>query len=184
MQQLGLYNYHLYHPVIQLQEDQMDIFTQLIQRAKEEYKIHKDELTEEIMQSVLKIFLLMADRIRKTSTLNQKPVKYQNEFIQFQTLLQTHILEERKVKYYADALNMSSKKLNRICQEVVNQPAKSYINDMHILEIKRLLMNTSLSIKEIAFKSGFHEPTNFVKYFKKSANLTPLAFRNQFPQLA
>ena len=77
-------------------------------------------------------------------------------------------------------MNMSSKKLNRITQELMNKPVKTYINDSLILEIKRLLMNTSLSIKEISYKTGFEDPTNFVKYFKKYAELTPIDFRRNY----
>ena len=62
----------------------------------------------------------------------------------------------------------------------MNKPVKTYINDSLILEIKRLLMNTSLSIKEISYKTGFEDPTNFVKYFKKYTELTPIDFRKRF----
>jgi AraC family transcriptional activator of pobA len=41
-------------------------------------------------------------------------------------------------------------------------------------------MNTSLSIKEISYKTGFEDPTNFVKYFKKYAELTPIDFRKRY----
>jgi len=182
MQKLSLYNYHFHHPVLQLQDGQMHVFTELIRRSREEYKIFKDELTAEIMQSVLRIFLLMAERVRKSTNPNPVVGKYQTDFLQFHNLLQKHLLQERKVKFYADTMNISPKTLNRLCHEVVKQPVKSYINDMLILEIKRLLTNTSLSIKEIAFKSGFQEPTNFVKFFKKSVKLTPAGFRKQFQQ--
>ncbi len=75
---------------------------------------------------------------------------------------------------------MSTKKLNRIVQEIMHQPAKAYINEILIIEMKRLLMNTNFSIKEIAYKTGFEDPTNFVKYFKKSTQKTPIEFRKSF----
>ena len=75
---------------------------------------------------------------------------------------------------------MSSKKLNRITQELMGKPVKTYMYDSLILEIKRLLMNTSLSIKEISYKIGFEDPTNFVKYFKKYTELTPIDFRKKY----
>ncbi|MEL6923748.1 MAG: AraC family ligand binding domain-containing protein, partial [Bacteroidota bacterium] len=77
MQQLSLYNYHFHHPILRLREEQMGVFTELIRRAKEEYKIYKDELTAEIMQSVLKIFLLMAERVRKSGAQSQEILKHQ-----------------------------------------------------------------------------------------------------------
>ncbi len=180
MQQLSLYNYHLYPPVLQLTEKQMPIFSQLILRMGDEYNAPDDQLTEEIIQSALKILLCMAERIRKSNRADMPQSKYQEEFLQFQKLLNQHLLESRQVQYYADALSISSKKLNRITQDVMHQPAKAYINDLLIIEMKRLLMNTSLGIKEIAYKTGFDDPTNFVKYFKKLAGSTPVNFRRKF----
>ncbi|MFK8008329.1 MAG: helix-turn-helix transcriptional regulator [Saprospiraceae bacterium] len=180
MQELSLYNYHLYSPVINLQEDEMNIFKSLVKRIKKEYNAPDDNLTEEIIQSSLKIFLGLSERIRKKNQSTLTVSKYQIEFIQFQNLLNKHLFNSRQVQFYANEMNMSTKKLNRITQELMNKPVKTYINDSLILEIKRLLMNTSLSIKEISYKTGFEDPTNFVKYFKKYTELTPVDFRNKY----
>ncbi len=180
MQQLSLYNYHLYSPVIQLKEKEMDSFVNLIKRIKEEYEAPDDNLTEEIIQSSLKIFLGTAERIRKKNRAQLIPSKYQSEFIEFQKLLNEKLFSTRQVQYYAQQMGMSTKKLNRITQEVTNKPAKTYICDILILEIKRFLINTSLSIKEISYKTGFEDPTNFVKFFKKNTNSTPIDFRKNY----
>ncbi len=45
------------------------------------------------------------------------------------------------------------------------------------MQIKRLLISTDHSIKEIAYISGFSDPTNFFKYFKKFAGSSPEVFR-------
>ena len=180
IQQLSLYNYHLYPPVIQLEENQMTLFMQLVVRLKQEFDAPDDVLTEDIIQSCLKIFLCLAERIRKENRKTETPSRYQEEFLKFQKLLNKNILTSRQVKFYADEMTMSTKKLNRITQEIVNQTAKDYINHKLIIEMKRLLMNTSLSIKEISYQSGFEEPTNFVKYFKKYSGMKPSHFRKSF----
>lgn len=74
-------------------------------------------------------------------------------------------------------LQISYKHLNNIVKKCTNKTAKEFIDDFVILEIKRFLCSTSLSVKEIAFKCGFDEQTNFLKYFKKLANDTPSNFR-------
>ena len=180
MQRLSLYNYHLYPPVIYLKEDQLEVFSNLVTRVKNEFDATNDKLTEEIIQSCLKIFLCLAERIRKENQKKAPQSKYQEEFNQFRKLVKKEILNSRQVKFYADALGMSTKKLNRITQDVMQQPAKNYINDFLIIEIKRFLINTSLSIKEIAYTTGFGEPTNFVKYFKKYAGLLPSKFQKEY----
>ncbi|MEM9920079.1 MAG: helix-turn-helix transcriptional regulator [Bacteroidota bacterium] len=180
MQQLSLYNYHLHYPVLQVSNNQMGLFTELVVRLKQEYDAPDDVLTEEIILSSLKIFLCLAERIRRQNPAVEQPYRYLDAFQQFEQLLQQHLLRNRKVAFYAEQMSISTKKLNRITQEVVKRSAKNYIHDLLVLEMKRLLMNTSLSVKEIAFRCGFEEPTNFVKYFKKLSGLTPREFRKSY----
>jgi AraC family transcriptional regulator, transcriptional activator of pobA len=52
------------------------------------------------------------------------------------------------------------------------------IDERVILEHKRLLVHTDLSIKELAAKTGFDEPTNLVKFFRHHTGHTPAAFRD------
>lgn len=180
MRLLTIFNYHLYHPVLQLTNEQYEILMQLVMRMKREYESPDDDFSEEIIQSALKVFLFLSERLMRKAKESDQPHFYQPEFIQFQLLVQSNILKNNKVQFYAKKLNISSKKLNRITQAIVGQPAKDYLTEMLILEIKRYLMNTSLSVKEIAYKTGFDVPTNFVKYFKKNTGETPLAFRKLY----
>ena len=180
MQQINLYNYHLYPPILQLEESEISFFETLARRIRQEYYTTEDFATEEIIASLLKIFLLTAERIRKKKTYVLVQSNYYPTFLAFQKLVQENLLQNRKVQFYAQALNISTKKLNRIVQEIMNKPVKEYIHEQLIMEIKRFLMNTDLSIKEIAYKTGFDEPTNFVKYFKKNTSSTPSAFRKDF----
>jgi len=128
----------------------------------------------------LTIFLCLSERIRKENRALVPRSKYQEEYVQFQKLSNEHILHARKVSFYADKLLISTKKLNRITQEMLGQSVKKYIDEFLIIEIKRFLMNTNFTITEIAYKSGFEETTNFVKYFKKQTGLNPSEFRTQF----
>ncbi|MEL6717257.1 MAG: helix-turn-helix transcriptional regulator [Bacteroidota bacterium] len=180
LQQLSLYNYHLYPPVINLNPQQLELFTILADRMKKEFDAPDDLLTEELIHSALKIFLCLAERIRKETRQFAPRSKYHEEYLKFQKLLKKHILKSRKVQFYADQLIVSPKTLNRITQEMLGQSAKNYIHELAIIEMKRLLMNTSYTIKEIAYESGFEETTNFVKYFKKHTAMNPSEFRKQF----
>ncbi len=180
MQELSLYNYHLYPPVIQLQEEQAQLLRQLAENMRQEFDTTDDLLTEEIVHASLIIFLCLAERIRKENRKLNPRSKYHEEYVQFQKLLNQHIFQSRKVKFYADSLLVSTKTLNRITKEMLGKSAKSYINEFLVIEIKRLLMNTSLSIKEIAYQTGFEEVTNFVKYFKKHSDYNPTEFRKLY----
>jgi len=180
IQQINLYNYHLYSPLLQLEASEMVFLEIVVNRILEEFHKPDDFATEEIIASMLKIFLLSAERIRRKTTYQSVHPTYYPTFLTFQKLLEQHLLNNRKVLFYAQQLQISTKKLNRITQEIIKKPTKQYINERLIMEMKRLLINTDWNIQEIAYRTGFEEPTNFVKYFKKETNLTPSAFRKTF----
>jgi AraC-like DNA-binding protein len=82
-----------------------------------------------------------------------------------------------QVQYFADALGLSVKTLNRACLAATGHATKSCINQRITLEAKRLLAHTDAAIQAIAIDLGFDDPTNFVKFFKREAGLTPGQFR-------
>lgn len=178
-QRLSLFNYHLYEPLINLDGLEYPIFKQLVENIWNEYHSPDDFATEELIVSALRIFLLFSERKRKKKD-NVVQSPYRKQFVQFQNMAQSQILKTRKVADYATQLNVSTKTLNRITQELMSRSAKTYLHDVFVLELKRLLMNTDLSIKEIGFASGFEETTNFVRYFKNQVGITPAKFRKEY----
>ena len=66
---------------------------------------------------------------------------------------------------------------NTVTKSIVNKSTKQFIDEINTKLIKRLLINTKLSVKEIAYQSGFEETTNFYKYFKRQTQTTPEQFR-------
>lgn len=171
-----LFNYQLYHPVVPLATGQFEEFKTIIAMARQEKERASDFASVGILSSYLKLILLKSQRLRKEHT-NYHQSSYYQEFIQFQQLLRKDIFRSRSVSYFAGQLNMSSKKLNMITQEMVDMPVKNYITATLILEIKRILANSSMTINEVGYEAGFGEPTNFVKFVKKHTDMTPVELR-------
>ena len=171
-----LFNYQLYHPVVPLTPQQFGEFQTIISMARHEREGVNDFVSGRILRSYLNLLLLKAQRLRTAHT-NYLNSKYYPEFIRFQQLLWKDIFRSRKVSYYAEQLTMSAKKLNMITQEMVDLPVKSYITASLMLEIKRMLANSSMTVNEVGYEAGFDEPTNFVKFVKKHARMTPTELR-------
>ncbi|WP_321008093.1 helix-turn-helix transcriptional regulator [Hungatella effluvii] len=53
-----------------------------------------------------------------------------------------------------------------------------YILNQRISQANYYLSETSLSIKEIAQKLGYHDSHNFMKIYKRETGLTPSEYRN------
>ena len=167
-----LYNYFLNQEKI----NNPDRNQTLIPILKNELKNNLSSLPN-IIGSLLSIYLLKLNeehiRLSHVSVDN----KHLDHFNHFRLALEQNFSKTRDAKVYASNLSISYKHLNEVCKHVVNVTAKSFIDNYIVLESKRMLVSTSLSVKEIAFEVGFDEPTNFLKYFKKHTSLTPVEFR-------
>ena len=167
-------------PKITLSQLEFAHFNHLINKIQEEYQKENSWINNEILKNQLRIFLLEAERIKQ----NQNPVehsnRYQKTFFEFKNLVEDNFYSQRKTIFYAEKMAISSKKLNYIVQSITNQTTKQFIDQRTILEIKRLLTHSELSIKEISYQLNFDEPTNLVKYFKKNTQQIPSQFRKSF----
>lgn len=54
-----------------------------------------------------------------------------------------------------------------------------YLTNRRIEEAKKLLAETSLSIKEICRKVGYNDPNYFTRVFKRVQSMSPTSFRNK-----
>lgn len=93
------------------------------------------------------------------------------------SLLSGEQVIRNKVQYYAEQLNTSPQNLNAACRKAVNQSAEEVLSEFIISEARRLLIYTDNTIAEISFMLDFHDPSHFVKYFKRKTGETPLTFR-------
>jgi AraC-like DNA-binding protein len=66
-----------------------------------------------------------------------------------------------------------------ICDENLSVSATQLIQQRVLLEAKRLLQSTDLSIKEIAFELGFIDHAYFSNFFKNQTKATPTEFREK-----
>ena len=96
----------------------------------------------------------------------------------FQVLMDEFILEEKAVAFYADKLNLTSRKLNDILKSLFNKSASNFINERIMVEAKRNLIYSDDTIHQIAYGLGFKDNSHFTKFFKNHSDLTPKEFRN------
>ena len=113
--------------------------------------------------------------------LNQK-----NQNITFRNFLQ--ILEENfhrpeGVDFYAGKLFMSSRNLNLICQNILQQSVSEIIETRKLIEAKNLLISTDKTISEIGYELGYNEKAYFTTVFKRKSGQTTTEFREEMKTL-
>lgn len=65
--------------------------------------------------------------------------------------------------------------------EYVNEPPARYVGILRIRETQRLLVETELSVAEIAQRTGFGDPLYFSRCFRRITGLPPTHYRSRFP---
>ena len=99
-------------------------------------------------------------------------------FQRFITLLSRPGNTEREVKAYAEQLLVTPKYLSAVCKKRSGRTAMDWITERTVSHIKHYLLETDLSVKEIAYKLDFPDVSFFCKYVKKHLGQAPLEYRN------
>ena len=73
----------------------------------------------------------------------------------------------------ADRLKLSSSQLQRKIAVISDLTPTQLIRDMRLDHAKNLLATTDLNISEIAFQSGFNDPSYFTRLFSKELGMAP-----------
>ena len=98
---------------------------------------------------------------------------------EFSQLLEKHFRTHHAVSDYAGMLNISPKTLSKQLSKSKGKSPSDFIKERLVLEAKRELNYSNLSVKEIAYQLQFDAPNNFNNFFKKHTQQTPGAFRKQ-----
>ncbi|MEZ4970397.1 MAG: helix-turn-helix domain-containing protein [Flavobacteriaceae bacterium] len=137
---------------------------------------------EEVIKANLDIlFIELARDILDKNNTQMRNDPYEQVILEgFLQLLESDICTNKKVKKYADMLNVTPYKLNSIIKNLLGKTCSQLINEHTILEAKRLLLATSNQVNEIAYQLCYEDPAYFIRFFKKNTGSTPQAFRDNF----
>jgi len=92
---------------------------------------------------------------------------------------------ELRISNVASELKISQQHLSQAINQELNMSYRDYLNKLRIGFAKKLITDQKelkLSLKEIAFDSGFNNKTSFLNAFKKHMLMTPSEFVSQVKQ--
>ncbi|TFF36299.1 helix-turn-helix transcriptional regulator [Mucilaginibacter psychrotolerans] len=101
----------------------------------------------------------------------------------FQQLITEHHTHQHEVAGYASLLNLTPGYFNDVIKQQSGKTAISHIHSRLVMEAKRRLLHTELSVKQIADELGFEDATYFNRFFKRLADATPMAYRQQIREM-
>lgn len=173
-----IFDYMRYPVDIQLEKNSLDDILSNLDILNNQLQAKDDEYKEFILQSLLQAFLLQLKRYRQSQTLNLKD-KEQVFYQKFLNMVHNSHKYSIKVDDYSKRLEISSRTLTNLLNKYTGKSTKTYLNEFLLLEIKRYLLDESMTIQEIADILEFDEATNLVKFFKKYENTTPSEYRKK-----
>lgn len=145
------------------------------------YKIMEMEYTRknnfEMMKALLKVLLLKLISVKDLEFTGHDV--YQKRVYEFLMLLEGNFLTVTNIDFYAGKLGISSKRLNQILKEKLDKTGTQIIHDRIILEAKRKIIHSEVTIKEIAYDLGFSDRPYFSRFFKKMTRQTPEEFQKK-----
>ena len=71
-------------------------------------------------------------------------------------------------------------KINSLFNHFTGKSAIDYLINYRLRLACLILRDTTVSVKETAYRTGFHDLTHFGRLFKKNMNYTPSQYRNKF----
>lgn len=176
-----LYNNVFEVPFVKLDESQSLDIQNILRQIQTEME-NEDVNTEEMLRILLKLIILKSTRIWKLQhQLSEKEQQPDVQFLRrFSKLVEQHYKTHHTVADYADMLFVTPKNLSKKISLVSKETPNDIIKNRIILESKRLLAHTALTVKEIAYALNYEDDAYFVRFFTKSTGLSPLSFRKQF----
>lgn len=96
---------------------------------------------------------------------------------QFRVAVESRFRELDSLSGYAALLKVTPNHLNDTVREQTGQAAGELIRERQLLEAKRLLLHSDLSISEIGYQLNFNDPSYFSRFFRRYTGQTPAAFR-------
>lgn len=102
-----------------------------------------------------------------------------NVIEKFKDLIEKNFKSNHAVEFYAKELGVSSKALTMQLARSIGKPPRTLIQERILLEAKRYLAFSSLSISEIGYELGFMDANYFTRFFRSHEKMTPAKFRKE-----
>ncbi len=181
-------DYHFFsydnHEALHLSDKEKNNLTECVLKIEQEIHQNIDKHSQELithnLEAILKYGLRYYDRQFATRTNQSK-----DHISKFERFLQNYFNENQQLKSglptldnCGQAMHMSGKYLSDLLKAETGKSLLEHIHLFVIEKAKTSLLNSELSISEIAYALGFVYPQHFSKLFKTKTGVSPSEFRS------
>lgn len=97
--------------------------------------------------------------------------------MRFRELIEEHFRTEKRLAFFASRMGVTAARLNAACRAIAGNSAARLLHERLIIEAKRYLLYTGMSVGEVGHTLGFEDPAYFNRFFAERAGCPPGAFR-------
>jgi len=97
--------------------------------------------------------------------------------VRYRELIERDFRRQPPLERFAGMLGVTSARLNLACRSVIGKTALTLLHDRIVIEAKRNLLYTGMTVAEIAWSVGFADPAYFNRFFSRRTGGSPGAFR-------
>ena len=133
---------------------------------------------EGILHMTRSLFFMLGRYFHQTEDENELS-NYDRITEQFMLLVQNHCACQRKIEFYATQLSHSTHYLANVVRTTTGKSVSWWITEYTVLEAKRLLAATLLSVHQISQQLCFGDSATFGKFFRRNTGMTPTEFRSR-----
>ena len=171
--------FSLNNHVVSLTESEMTTFSNYYNFIKGKLENKGHHYRKKLVSTLLlAMFYDLSDLVYHT----RKPTEHRvlrgsQLFTQFIHLLEANFRSERRVSWYAEQLCITPKYLSEAIKKVSKRTPYEWINSYVTRELRVLLKNTNMNIKEIAEALNFPNQSFLGKFFKEHVGMSPSEYR-------
>ncbi|MBL7923646.1 MAG: helix-turn-helix transcriptional regulator [Bacteroidia bacterium] len=164
---------HFNRPYIDLEKEDINLYKGIYENLIREFS-KSDAKSEAIIHSGIGYLYALFGRFENVPDVNDKVITALRNIVcrDFSAVITTRQL--------AGLLKLSHKGLNERCVQKIGRSVKQFVLELRMTEAKRLLAFSPLTNSEIAYASGFDDPSYFARIFRKKVGYSPTIFRKKY----
>ncbi len=163
-------------PELHIDEEQAGETFELLRDINSEYE-GRESNRASVLRAYLHILIARLQRLTHSNQKKTKPFHRSSLVRRFKHLVTKNLLNRLSVREYAETMGISASHLNNVMKSMTGYTPAQLIHNEIMLEAKRLLIHSDLTVSEVGYCLNFEDPSYFSRFFKRETGLNPKQFR-------
>lgn len=156
---------------IGLNEELVNLFTRALEIAEADKISAQQYLSGIVLHIIGMVTSISKNKIFERGNIDQK-------IESAKIIMHENVSKDIDVESLAMKLNISYSWFRKVFKDYTGYAPAKYFQELKIRKAKQLLMETSLSVKEISYSLNYTSTEHFFSLFRKRTGFTPVEFRN------